>query len=130
LTTKTRRKFVTPSWSSVRFPLPPLKFRTAGFPQYGFKLRVCPSPAAFPFSLLRASPQQTQHSFFLIPEDFIARRQYPQASMPTVTTQAQRPFTHPTYYHRRHRYGAILKAERFELYALSISHQNDEVRLS
>jgi hypothetical protein len=25
----------------ILFPLPPLKFRTAGFPQYGFKPDVC-----------------------------------------------------------------------------------------
>jgi hypothetical protein len=31
----------------VTFPAPPLKFRTAGFPQYGLKLGVWPSASAF-----------------------------------------------------------------------------------
>jgi len=40
------------------FPSPPLKFRTAGFPQYGFKagLRAAPSRAVFRLSRLPAYP--------------------------------------------------------------------------
>ncbi len=49
--------------------------------------------------------------------------QYSQASMPTVTTQAQRSFTHPTYYHRRHRYYDLIRASALpNTSSVGISH--------
>src|ERR1700694_59727 len=53
------------------FPLPPLKFRTAGFPQYGFKAGL--SGEAFPANcfaiVLRALPAVTVYSLLCVRDD-------------------------------------------------------------
>jgi hypothetical protein len=76
---------------SIPFPLPPLKFRTVGFPQYGFKQAVkkCPSPtrAGFDPSIADLSA----HTFYFS-RTSVQRLRF------CFQRPAQRPLAPPRFY--------------------------------